>query len=95
MDRAKISKNLIALRGEKSREEVAYNIGISSSALSMYETGQRVPRDEIKLKIAEYYGVDVQSIFLTKEYTLREPTGGDNQWRTTKQSATHFAPHSG
>lgn len=63
MDRAKISKNLIALRGEKSREEVAYNIGISSSALSMYETGQRVPRDEIKLKIAEYYGVDVQSIF--------------------------------
>lgn len=63
MDRTKISKNLIALRGEKSREEVAFNIGISASALSMYETGQRVPRDEIKLKIAEYYGVDVQSIF--------------------------------
>lgn len=63
MDRAKISKNLIALRGEKSREEVAFKVGISVSALSMYETGQRVPRDEIKLKIAEYYGVDVQSIF--------------------------------
>lgn len=63
MDRTKISKNLIALRGEKSREEVAYNVGISASALSMYETGQRIPRDEIKLKIADYYGVDVQSIF--------------------------------
>ena len=63
MDRTKISKNLIALRGEKSREEVAFSIGISASALSMYETGQRIPRDEIKLKLAEYYGVDVQSIF--------------------------------
>ena len=47
MDRTKISKNLIALRGEKSREEVAFSIGISASALSMYETGQRIPRDEI------------------------------------------------
>ena len=63
MDRTKISKNLIALRGEKSREEVAFSIGISASALSMYETGQRIPRDVIKLKLAEYYGVDVQSIF--------------------------------
>ena len=63
MDRTKISKNLIALRGEKSREEVAFSIGISASALSMYETVQRIPRDEIKLKLAEYYGVDVQSIF--------------------------------
>ena len=63
MDRTKISKNLIALRGEKSREEVAFSIGISASALSMYETGQSIPRDEIKLKLAEYYGVDVQSIF--------------------------------
>ena len=63
MDRTKISKNLIALRGEKSREEVDFSIGISASALSMYETGQRIPRDEIKLKLAEYYGVDVQSIF--------------------------------
>ena len=63
MDRTKISKNLIALRGEKSREEVAFSIGISASALSMYEAGQRIPRDEIKLKLAEYYGVDVQSIF--------------------------------
>ena len=63
MDRTKISKNLIALRGEKSREEVAFSIGISASALSMYETGQHITRDEIKLKLAEYYGVDVQSIF--------------------------------
>ena len=61
MDRTKISKNLIALRGEKSREEVAFSIGISASALSMYETGQRIPRDEIKLKLAEDDGVGVQA----------------------------------
>ena len=95
MDRTKISKNLIALRGEKSREEVAFSIGISASALSMYETGQRIPRDEIKLKLAEYYGVDVQSIFLSNRYTKCELCRRDNKWKTTKQFATHFAQLSG
>jgi len=29
----------------------------------MYELGYRVPRDEIKMKLADYYGVTVQSLF--------------------------------
>ena len=86
MDRTKISKNLIALRGEKSREEVAFSIGISASALSMYETGQRIPRDEIKLKLAEYYGVDVQSIFLSNRYTKCEQNGGNSLRQSRKDS---------
>jgi putative transcriptional regulator len=63
MDRAQIAKKLMDLRGDKSREEVANAINISVSALQMYENAQRIPKDEIKVKIAEYYSVSVQSIF--------------------------------
>ena len=63
MDRKRIARNLILLRGEKSREEVAKVVGISTSALAMYETGGRVPRDEIKMALANYYGKSVSEIF--------------------------------
>lgn len=63
MDKEQIAKKLINLRDGKSRNEVAKAVGISVSALSMYENGDRIPRDEIKVKIAEYYGESVESIF--------------------------------
>lgn len=63
MNKAVIGRKLLKLRGNKSREQVAFELGISFSALVSYETGVRVPKDEIKLKIAKYYGVTVASIF--------------------------------
>lgn len=51
-----IGKRLRSLRGNKSAQSVADAIGISRSALAMYEIGDRIPRDEIKLKICRYYG---------------------------------------
>lgn len=60
-----IADKLIELRGNRTREEVANAIGVSKSAIAMYEKGERVPRDPIKLKIAEYYGKTVQDIFFT------------------------------
>lgn len=62
-----IAKRLIILRGEASREETAQAIGISISALQMYENAQRVPKDEIKMKIAKHYKQSVQSIFFDQE----------------------------
>lgn len=50
-------------RGDRSREEVALVCDISVSALSMYENGQRVPRDEIKVKLARCYGKTVEELF--------------------------------
>ena len=64
MDSEKIAKRLILLRAGKSREDVAKALGISLSALSMYETGARIPRDETKKKIAAYYGCSVEEIFV-------------------------------
>jgi len=29
----------------------------------MYETGQRVPKDEIKVKLSKLYGVPIQELF--------------------------------
>lgn len=63
MDKSAIAKKLLALRGNKTREEVAFSLGISVSALTMYETGKRIPRDEIKLRIAQYYDTNLQGIF--------------------------------
>lgn len=57
------AKKLVALRGAKSREEVAEAVCVSVSALQMYENAQRMPKDEIKVRIANYYGVSVQDLF--------------------------------
>lgn len=63
MDSERIGKKLLELRGKKSRERVAADLGISASAVAMYETGARIPRDELKKRIANYYGVSVEALF--------------------------------
>jgi transcriptional regulator with XRE-family HTH domain len=63
MDKRIVAKNLVNLRNRKPREEVAATIGISVSTLQMYENAQRIPRDDVKVKLANFYGVTVQSIF--------------------------------
>lgn len=63
MDSRKIGNRLIELRNDTSREKMANDLGISMSALAMYEQGNRIPRDEIKIKIALYFGKTVQEIF--------------------------------
>lgn len=61
-----IAKKLVELRGEKTREEVAKAIGVSVSAVGMYENGERIPRDFIKIRIAKYYNRSVEEIFFTE-----------------------------
>lgn len=52
------------LRGIRTRTGVAKEVGISYSALAFYECGQRTPSGVVKKKLADYYGVPVESIFL-------------------------------
>ena len=63
MDASKIGKRLTVLRGKNTQEDVAKAVGISASALSMYECGERIPRDDVKIKLAHYFRTSVQSIF--------------------------------
>ena len=76
MDKKLIGKKLLKLRGDKPREAVASKVNISVSALQMYENGQRIPRDEIKVRLANYYNSTVQEIFFdTKKH---KSCGGKN-----------------
>ena len=81
--REAIAKNLIRLRGARSREEVAKAVGISVSALAMYETAQRIPRDDIKMRLSEYYGVPVQEIFYNQK--LHTSCRNDSNQHTARE----------
>ena len=65
VDGIRIGKRIKELRTQKgmTAEELGTAVGTSSSAINMYECGQRVPRDDIKIKIAEFFGLSVESIF--------------------------------
>ena len=67
-DSERIGKAIKELRtGEnETMEELANAIGTSHSAIAMYESGRRVPRDEIKIRIAEHFHKTVESIFFAK-----------------------------
>lgn len=48
-------------------EDLAREIGTSTSAVIMYECGRRVPRDEIKVRIANFFGTTMENIFYPKK----------------------------
>ena len=65
MDPVQIGKSMKGLREGKNEsvDELSRALNISTSAIGMYEAGKRVPRDEIKIRIAEHFDVSVESIF--------------------------------
>ena len=77
MEFAKILRDL---RGEKTQEAIAESVGITKSSWAMYERGERVPRDEVKIRIADYFGVSVQDIFLPSTSTNSARRGWIHKW---------------
>ncbi len=63
MNPKNIGDRLIKLRGDRTQAEVAKACDISLSAIAMYERGERIPRDEIKIKLARFFNVTVESLF--------------------------------
>ncbi len=63
MDTEMIRERLIELRGRRRQKEVADAVGISQSTYAMYEKGKRIPNDEVKIKLADFFGKTVQEIF--------------------------------
>ena len=53
------------LRGVRTQEEIAAILGITKSSWAMYERDERVPRDEVKIRIANFFGKTVQELFYT------------------------------
>lgn len=62
-DTKTIGARLQTLRGDHTRAEVARAVGASERAIESYERGERVPRDEMKIKLARLYGVSIGDIF--------------------------------
>ena len=68
MNAKEIGNQLRELRGVyRSQAEVAEAIGVTPAAVSLYETGERIPSDEVKLRLAKFYGVTVQELFFASE----------------------------
>lgn len=63
MDSKMIGERLRRLRGSKSQKEVADALGVTSMAISLYENGERIPSDNMKIKIANYFNRSVAFIF--------------------------------
>lgn len=60
-----IGAKLKRLREEKgvSIEKMAKTLGLTNQAIYNYENNERVPRDEIKVQIANYFNKSVEEIF--------------------------------
>ena len=65
MDAKLVGERIKNLRQEKkmSQQEFAEAINVACSTVSMYENGERIPRDQIKLAIANLFGVTVDYLF--------------------------------
>lgn len=60
-----IGERLRELRGDRPQQEVADAVGTSKMAISMYERGVRVPSDNVKVALAQYFGTTVETLFFT------------------------------
>lgn len=67
MDKKAIGDKLRRLRGDKTLDEVARDLGVTPMAISYWERGIRMPSDPMKVKIAQYYGQTVEAIFFAIE----------------------------
>lgn len=67
MNAKEIGQKLVILRGNRTQEEVAKQLDISISALSMYERGERIPRDNIKIRISNYYNKPISELFFNQK----------------------------
>lgn len=66
IDAVVVGGRLRELRGKIPMQTVADANGISVSALGMYETGKRIPRDEIKVRLAQYFGTTIEALFFAQ-----------------------------
>lgn len=67
MSPVSIGSRIRNLRGTESQQTLAAKLGISKSALAMYERGERIPRDEVKVRIARYFNVSLEEIFFAPD----------------------------
>jgi putative transcriptional regulator len=59
-----MENNLRKLRGSKSQGEIAANIGITKAHYGYIEKGNRLPSLPVALRIADFFKVRIEDVFL-------------------------------
>lgn len=72
MDSEKIAQTLVELRGARPRAEVATALGVSVSALAMYETGARIPAMKQSVKSRSITRKPWKRFFTLKNVTISD-----------------------
>lgn len=72
IDTKAIGDRLRQLRGDRTQAAVAEAVGVTDMAISQYEAGIRVPSDEIKLRLADFYGVGIERLFFIRKFKEEE-----------------------
>lgn len=67
MNKIEIGKRLKALRGDRTLEKVGNDLNVTAMAVSSWELGKRVPSDDLKVKLASYYGVSLYDLFYAEK----------------------------
>lgn len=67
-----IGQRLREKRGYKPRRVVSEETGITERALTSYELGERIPKDNVKIQLAEYFGTTVEALFFANSTTRNE-----------------------
>ncbi len=73
-----LGERLKQLRSEKeiSQTQLAKEFNIARSTLSQYESNQRTPSDELKIKFSEYFNVSLD--YLLGKVNIRNHTDDPN-----------------
>lgn len=68
LDASLIGKKLRKLRGDTPLNIVSQRTGLGATAISNYENGIRIPRDEAKVALAKYYRKTIDELFFEASY---------------------------
>lgn len=58
-----IKANRTAKHRDWTQDELASRVGVTRQAISQWETGVSVPKDDFKLALAEAFEIDVRTLF--------------------------------
>lgn len=50
-----------------TQKDLANQLGVAISTVSMYENGERAPSDTVKVKLAEIFGTSVGALFFDEK----------------------------
>jgi transcriptional regulator with XRE-family HTH domain len=58
-----VAGRLRKLRGDRTQKSIAKAVGVTPMAISLYESGKRMPRIQTMNKLAKVYNTTVDALF--------------------------------